>query len=43
MTDEELLLYARQLLLSDVDVAGQRQLKQSHAVILGLGGLGSPV
>lgn len=43
MTDEELLLYARQLLLSDVDVDGQVRLKQSHAVILGVGGLGSPV
>lgn len=43
MTDEELLLYARQILLSDVDVAGQLRLQQAHVVILGLGGLGSPV
>lgn len=43
MTDDELLLYARQILLADVDVAGQRRLQGAHAVILGLGGLGSPV
>ena len=43
MTDDELLHYARQLLLSDVDVDGQQKLKKSHVVVLGLGGLGSPV
>ena len=43
MTDSELLHYARQILLSDVDVDGQEKLKQSHVVILGLGGLGSPL
>ena len=43
MTDSELLHYARQILLSDVDVDGQERLKQSHVVILGLGGLGSPL
>ena len=43
MTDSELLHYARQILLSDVDVNGQERLKQSHVVVLGLGGLGSPL
>jgi molybdopterin/thiamine biosynthesis adenylyltransferase len=43
MTDSELLHYARQILLSDVDVDGQERLKQSHVVVLGLGGLGSPL
>ena len=37
MKDRELLHYARQILLSDVDVAGQERLKQSHVVVLGLG------
>ena len=32
MTDSELLHYARQILLSDVDVDGQKRLKQSHVV-----------
>ncbi|MBU24954.1 MAG: molybdopterin-synthase adenylyltransferase MoeB [Gammaproteobacteria bacterium] len=43
MTDSELLHYARQLLLSEVDVSGQKLLKDSHVVVLGLGGLGSPL
>jgi molybdopterin/thiamine biosynthesis adenylyltransferase len=43
MTDSELLHYARQILLSDVDIDGQERLKQSHVVVLGLGGLGSPL
>ena len=43
MTDSELLHYARQILLFDVDVEGQERLKQSHVVVLGLGGLGSPL
>ena len=43
MTDSELLHYARQILLSDVDVDGQERLKDAHVVILGLGGLGSPL
>lgn len=43
MTDAELLHYARQLLLTEVDVAGQDRLRASHVVVLGLGGLGSPL
>ena len=43
MTDDELLHYARQILLTDVDVEGQEHLRQSHVVVLGLGGLGSPL
>ena len=43
MTDSELLHYARQILLSDVDIDGQERLKQSHVVVIGLGGLGSPL
>ncbi len=43
MNDAELLHYARQLLLEDIDIEGQDRLTQSHVVILGLGGLGSPL
>lgn len=43
LTDAELLRYSRQILLADVDVAGQLKLKHSKVLIVGLGGLGSPV
>lgn len=43
MTDDELLHYARQILLTDVDVAGQEQLRRAHVLVLGVGGLGSPL
>ena len=43
MTDQELLRYSRQILLPEFDIAGQERLRDSHALIIGLGGLGSPV
>jgi adenylyltransferase/sulfurtransferase len=43
LTDPELLRYSRQILLQQVDIDGQLRLKQSRALIVGLGGLGSPV
>lgn len=43
LTDEELLRYSRHILLADIDIAGQLKLKQSRVLIVGLGGLGSPV
>lgn len=43
LTDQELMRYSRQILLSEVDVAGQLALKQSKVLLVGLGGLGSPV
>ncbi len=43
LNDEELSRYIRQILLPEIDYAGQLKLTQSHAVIFGLGGLGSPV
>lgn len=42
LNDDELSRYSRQILLSEVDYDGQLKLAQSHAVIFGLGGLGSP-
>ncbi len=43
MTDDELLRYSRQILLPDFDIAGQERLRWSRTLIVGLGGLGSPV
>jgi molybdopterin/thiamine biosynthesis adenylyltransferase len=43
MDDPQLLRYSRQILLPQVDVAGQERLLASHVLIVGLGGLGSPV
>ena len=43
LSDQELLRYSRQILLAQVDIDGQLKLKGSRALIVGLGGLGSPV
>lgn len=43
MTDDQLLRYSRHLLLEDIGVAGQQRLLASHALVIGAGGLGSPV
>lgn len=41
MNDKQLLRYSRHLLLEEIDVAGQEKLLQSHALVIGVGGLGS--
>lgn len=43
MNDDDLLRYSRHLLLDDIGIDGQRRLLASHALIVGAGGLGSPV
>ncbi len=43
MNDEQLLRYARHIMLPDIDIAGQEKLLASTVLIIGLGGLGSPV
>jgi len=43
LNDQELLRYSRQILLQHVDIDGQLRLKASRVLIVGLGGLGSPV
>ncbi|MEM7465373.1 MAG: molybdopterin-synthase adenylyltransferase MoeB [Pseudomonadota bacterium] len=43
MDEQTLLRYSRQILLPQIDIEGQQSLLNSHAVIFGLGGLGSPV
>ncbi len=40
--DEELLRYSRQIMLPGFDVAGQLALRDTHVLIVGAGGLGSP-
>lgn len=42
MDDAELLRYSRQIMLPELDIEGQTRLTQSRALIVGLGGLGSP-
>lgn len=43
LNDDQLLRYSRQILLPDIDIAGQKKLLAAHVLIIGLGGLGSPV
>lgn len=43
LSDDELLRYSRQVMLPQVEIAGQRRLCASHVVLFGAGGLGSPV
>ncbi len=43
LNDDELLRYSRQIMLPQIEVAGQQKLCASHVFLLGAGGLGSPV
>jgi molybdopterin-synthase adenylyltransferase len=43
MTDDQLLRYSRHILLNEIGVEGQEKILASHALIIGSGGLGSPV
>src|SRR5687767_12832295 len=43
MDDTQLLRYSRHLLLDEIGVEGQQRILQSHALVIGAGGLGSPV
>ena len=43
MEDDQLLRYCRHILLPQVDIEGQEKLHDSKVLIVGLGGLGSPV
>lgn len=43
MTDDDLLRYSRHLLLDDIGIEGQQRLLDAHALVIGAGGLGSPV
>ena len=43
MNDEQLLRYSRHILLDELGIEGQQRLLSSHALVIGAGGLGSPV
>jgi molybdopterin/thiamine biosynthesis adenylyltransferase len=42
MRDDQLLRYSRHILLDEWGIEGQERVSQSHALIIGAGGLGSP-
>ncbi len=42
LNDEQLLRFSRQIMLPEMDVAGQQSLMNSSALIIGMGGLGCP-
>jgi molybdopterin-synthase adenylyltransferase len=43
MTDDQLIRYSRHILLEEIGVEGQERLMAAHALVVGAGGLGSPV
>lgn len=43
MNDNQLLRYSRHILLPQIGIEGQEKLLAAHALIIGAGGLGSPV
>src|SRR3982751_1172867 len=43
MNDNQLLRYSRHILLDELGIEGQQRLLDAHALVIGAGGLGSPV
>lgn len=43
MNDDQLLRYSRHILLDEIGIEGQQQLLAAHVLVIGAGGLGSPV
>ena len=43
MDDAQLLRYSRHILLPQLGIEGQEKFRRAHALIVGAGGLGSPV
>ncbi|WP_299201170.1 molybdopterin-synthase adenylyltransferase MoeB [uncultured Amphritea sp.] len=43
LNDDQLLRYSRQIMLPEVDIAGQEAWLKASVLIIGVGGLGSPV
>ncbi len=43
MNDNQLLRYSRHILLDEIGIEGQQKLLDAHALVIGAGGLGSPV
>lgn len=43
LNDEQLLRYSRHILLPEIGIEGQQKLAAAHALVVGAGGLGSPI
>ncbi len=43
LSDEQLLRYSRHILLPEIGIEGQHKLHDAHALVVGAGGLGSPI
>jgi len=43
MNDEQLLRYSRHILLPQIGIEGQARLLAARALVIGAGGLGSPI
>jgi len=43
VNDQQLLRYSRHILLDDIGIEGQAKILGAHALVIGAGGLGSPV
>lgn len=43
MNDDQLLRYSRHILLDEIGIEGQEKLLKAHVLMIGAGGLGSPV
>ncbi|MFL6621625.1 MAG: HesA/MoeB/ThiF family protein, partial [Sulfurifustis sp.] len=43
MNDAQLLRYSRHILLPQIGIDGQQRLLDAHTLVVGVGGLGSPV
>ena len=43
MNDDQLLRYSRHILLEEIGIEGQQRLLDGHVLVIGAGGLGSPV
>ena len=43
LSQEEILRYSRHLIIPDVGMKGQRRLKAARVLMVGAGGLGSPI
>ncbi len=43
MNDDQLLRYSRQMMLPEIDALGQEKLGAARVLLIGLGGLGSPI